>query len=559
MITGKRNLRIISLFTAIFFMFSTIVASAQNTSPQAPISAAQIISGLNHLAPVDPSKLNAGVNGAPVDPSQLLSGLNIPGVNLSGVNIPAILAANPQFQGLTGNLAVMESSLQNIERLSIPLYNKIAPSNMEAMNIAERIKAVVGNTQTLVKQGMQTYGGQVGKWNDANGVTPDTTFEAELGIGLNKLGVQTAKMPLGGAGDAVVTKLKVIVDAIKASLTEVIRIVRAKIASIAQKVGLMKKDETGEEKNPTKETTGSQISGGAAQNSDNAFINKLTKGIDEGTKSAKQSLKSSFSFSNLAVTTTVAVGTNLALQVINGEKPSFGQAAKAVASLEFAGSVAGSALGAAGGQFTATLVRSFIPGPVGALVGAVIPVMFASAGGQMGSSLAGGIKNKQFSISKAIKSVDPVDLIGSSLGSTIGMMIGAPIPILGPIIGGIVGGVIGGKVAKWIVGCFKSKPKVNTGTVVNANSPNNGISIGDAQLNVADGTQGALAPAEPVSAPVAVSGDVTSVERKYYETYLKYNRLVEQGKTDEAQKLFGELKTYSDQYNALKQAKPATK
>ncbi|MFZ2956619.1 MAG: hypothetical protein WA705_06990 [Candidatus Ozemobacteraceae bacterium] len=521
MMRGKRKLRIVSFITVLFFLFSTVATYAQDAMPTTSA---------------------------------------VPGQFDAGSVVPALISGNPQVQALTGNLTNMENALRDISRISVPLYNKLAPTNMEAMGIAERIKAIVGNAKTMVQGGMQTYKGEVGKWNAANGITPDTTFEGELGVGLNQLGVEAGKMPLSGNGNALVAKLKQIVDAIKTKLTEIIRIVRAKIAAIAQKVGLMKKDEAGKEKSSGKEKENLLVSEEQPQYAD-SFAGKMSKGVTEGVKNAKQSLKSSFSFTNLAVTTTVAVGTNLAIQMINGEKPSLGKAAKAVASLEFAGSVAGSALGAAGGQFASTLVKTFLPGPVGALVGAVIPVMFASAGGQIGSSLTGDLRNGKFSISKAIKSIDPVDLVGSSIGSTIGMMLGAPIPIIGPIIGGIVGGMLGSKVAKWVCGFFKGTVSVSGATTSSFKVPSGGITFGNGQSSgtSTSGQASNLTPTGDVGAsPVAVSGDLTTVERKYYETYLNYNRLVESGKTDEAQKLFTDLKTYSDQYNALKASQGKT-
>jgi hypothetical protein len=50
------------------------------------------------------------------------------------------------------------------------------------------------------------------------------------------------------------------------------------------------------------------------------------------------------------------------------------------------------------------------------------------------------------------------------------------------------------------------------------------------------------------------AAELKAVEKKYYDTYLKYNRLVESGDTKGAREIFEELKTYSDKYNALKKA-----
>lgn len=515
MFRSKFRVRVVSLFTALMFVASTFGAYAQQgtTVQQAPV-------------------------GTQIDLTSLMNSV-------------------PEIGMLKTNLSTIESALQQIETTATPLYNKIAPSNMEAMTIGQRIKAILGNTKTVVNDGMQSYKGQVDNWYAERGLSADPTFEQQLGAGLNELGVQAGQMPLNGKGDAVASKLKTIIDAIKTKLQTIVNAIRARIVALAQKVGLMKK--TDEKKGPAKEQEGTLQPQAEVQYAD-TFSGKLQKGVAEGSKNAKQSLKSSFSFTNLAVTTTVAVGTNLALQMIKGEKPSFGKAAKAVASLEFAGSVMGSALGAAGGQFTASVVRSFLPGPIGCLVGAVIPVMMGSAGGQIGSSLAGDIKSGQFNLGKALKQIDPVDLIGSSIGSTIGMALLAPIPIIGPIIGGIVGGVIGSKVAKWAQGIFKGK-KIsifNKGKTISTESSTEsgfgtGITFGEGQnLGINSGGQIGNGMTPTSNAEVSVSGDIKTVEKKYYETYLNYNKLVESGKYDEAKKVYEELKVYSDQYNAMK-------
>ncbi len=515
MFRSKFRVRVVSLFTALMFVASTFGAYAQQGTTVQPVT-----------------------TGTSIDLSSLMNKV-------------------PEIGMLKTNLSTIESALQQIETTATPLYNKIAPSNMEAMSIGERIKAILTNTKSLVNEGSQSYKSQVNDWYAQRGLPTDPSFEQQLGVGLNELGVQAGQMPLNGKGDAVVSKLKTIIDAIKTKMQTIVNAIRARIVALAQKVGLMKK--TDEKKGPAKEQEGTLQPQADIQYAD-TFSGKLQKGVAEGSKNAKQSLKSSFSFTNLAVTTTVAVGTNLALQVINGEKPSFGKAAKAVASLEFAGSVVGSAIGAAGGQFTASIVRSFLPGPIGCLVGAVIPVMMGSAGGQMGSSLAGDIKSGRFNITKAIKQIDPVDLIGSSIGSTIGMALLAPIPVIGPIIGGIVGGVVGSKVAKWVQGIFKgnkisifNKGKTVTPESSSSSSSGSGITFGSGQgLGIYTGGQAGngMTPVNDVAKPA--SGDLQSVEKKYYETYLSYNRLVEGGKYDEAKKVYEELKVYSDQYNAMK-------
>ncbi|NLI76351.1 MAG: hypothetical protein GX442_07915 [Candidatus Riflebacteria bacterium] len=509
MFRNRGQLRLTSLLTVLFFVLSTLGAYAETVTP---VSSAQ------------------------------------------NVDLAGLFGSNPTVGLLNGNISTLENSLQQIQQTAAPLYSKLAPSNMETMSIAERVKAIVGNTKDMVKMGAETYKGQVNEWNAAHGITPDTTFEGELGVGLNELGVQAGQLPLGGKGDVAVGKLKGIIEAIKAKLGAIINMIKAKLVALAQKIGLLKKKTTDESKGPAKEQEGYAQAPVADVQYADTFAGKLAKGVSEGTQNAKQSLKNSFSFTNLAVTTTVAVGTNLAIDMINGERPSLGKAVKAVASVEFAGSVVGSALGAAGGQFAGTLVKTFMPGPIGAIAGSLLPVMFGSAAGQMGSSIASDLKRGTFSLSKAWKQIDKVDLVGSSIGSTIGMALGAPIPIIGPIIGGIVGGLIGSKIAKWVTGGFKTGNfnVLNRGTSFTPDIPKSGVTIGEGSgLGIYNGGSigSGLTPTGDVK---QVSGNLQQVEQQYYQTYMQYNKLVEAGKTDEAKKVFNNLKVLSDQYNSLK-------
>lgn len=493
-------------------------------------------------------------------------------VQAQAIDLSGVLGSNPEIMLLQSNAKTIENALKQIDTTAAPLYNRLVPSNMEAMSIAERVKAIVGNTKEMLTGGLNSYKSQVNDWNAAHGLGPNATFEQELSVGLNQLGIESAQMPLKGSGNQIVEKLKTVINALKDRLMSIVRIIRAKIAAVAQRVGLMKKKEDdGYGKSEQKrELEGyADVPQESVQYADN-FSGKLAKGVSEGSQAAKQSLKSSFSFSNLAVTTAVAVGTNMALDMVNGKKPSLKAAAKSVATLEFAGSVVGSALGAAGGQFTASIVKSFIPGPVGALVGSVIPVMFASASGQMASSMVTDAKTGKFSLTKAWKQVDKVDLVGSSIGSTIGMALGAPIPILGPIIGGIVGGFLGSKIAK-LVTSFAKGGKISifkSGSNLTYDNPltptGQGITVGTVATGGNDsGSQGLgiytgggqLTTGLHPTSSVEATPEMEAVQKQYYDAYLQYNRLVESGQHEEAKKVFNDLKVYSDQYNALKAGK----
>ncbi len=526
-VLNQRLLRKISVLTIVMFVLSTFGAYAQMPQVNIPVSTQH---------PVDISILNNVL---------------------------------PELNNLQGNLRTAQSTLTTMERVATPLYNQIAPSNMQAMSISQRLKAIVDNAKSLLGNTLNSSGSQAKQIMSAGGSVTDLTYDQQLAYGVEQLSVQSSKLQSNGKFAVASDKLKAIIAVVKSAIKTIVTAIRAKIFAAGQKVGLISKDKRFEE--------GKVVDDGAdngkmafSQTADvhyaDSFSGKLAKGVSEGTQNAKASLKNSFSFSNLAVTTTVAVGTNLAIDMIHGEKPSFSKAVKQVASLEFAGSVVGSALGAAGGQFTATLVKTFMPGPVGALVGSVIPVMFASASGQMGSNLLSGIKRGEFSVAKAFKQIDKVDLVGSSIGSTIGMALGAPIPVIGPIIGGIVGGLLGSKVAKWVSG-FGKGGKISTmfskGSQASAQNQRTGnvgfpVSIGSI-AGSGRGTGPVVVGSQEAGTPnFSVSGDASArlveVEKKYYETYLQYNRLVEKNDQEGAKKIFSELKKYSDEYSNLKKA-----
>lgn len=520
---ATKTLRRLSLLTVVMFVLSTFGAYAQAPEVSIPVSGNQ---------PIDISILNNVL---------------------------------PELNNLQSNLRTAQSTLASIEQVSTPLYHQIAPTNMQAMSIGERLKAILGSAKSLLGNTMVTSGQQA-KAALAGGASPTSlSYDQQLAYGVEQLGIQASKIQSNGKMAPTLDKLKAILALVKNSMQNIITAIRAKIFAVGQKVGLISKDKTFEN-NKVKDSEGSgdklMLDASADVQYADTFSGKLSKGVSEGAQNAKASLKNSFSFSNLAITTTVAVGTNLAIDMIHGNKPSFSKAVKSVATLEFAGNVAGAALGAAGGQFASTLVKTFVPGPIGVLVGSVIPVMFASASGQMGANLISGIKNGEFSVAKAFKAIDKVDLVGSSVGSAIGMALGAPIPVIGPIIGGIVGGFLGSKVAKLIAGFTKGRKITSIfgkGTQVadqqTSRATGSPVTVG----SIAGGGRGTgpvvMGSVSADSSPVSVSASserLVEVEKKYYDTYLEYNRMVEANDQAGAKKVFERLKVYSDEYTALK-------
>jgi len=495
--------------------------------------------------------------------------VSIPVNTTQPIDISILNNVLPELNNLQSNLRTAQSTLATLEKVSTPLYNQIAPTNMQTMSIGERMQAILGNARSLLGNTMNSSGSEARQILSAGGSVTDLTYDQQLAYGVEQLNVQSARLQTNGKFSGTAEQLKSIIAMVKGAIQSIVTAIRAKIFATGQKVGLIDQNKTfenGKVKDGSGNSKMAPSKSADVQFSD-TFSGKLSKGVSEGTQNAKTSLKNSFSFSNLAMTTTVAIGTNLAIDMIHGEKPSFSKAVKQVASLEFAGSVMGSALGAAGGQFTATLVKSFIPGPIGALVGSVIPVMFASASGQMGANLVSGLKNGEFSVAKAFKQIDKVDLVGSSIGSTIGMALGAPIPIIGPIIGGIVGGLLGSRVAK-LVASFSRGGKVSTVFSKGSSaSAQNQIQQRSSGFPVTIGSMAGsgrgtgpvvMGSSEAVSANISVSGDVAArlaeVEKQYYDTYLQYNRMVEKNDQEGAKKVFEDLKKYSDEYATLKKS-----
>ena len=216
---------------------------------------------------------------------------------------------------------------------------------------------------------------------------------------------------------------------------------------------------------------------------------KTRAALDTGVQNAGNSLKSSFSAKNIAMTAGTSIAINLASQLMNGQKVSIKEAAKAVASMEFVGNFVGSSLGAAAGQLVVPLVRTFVPGIVGTLAGALIPSVTSLVGGNIGSSLGAGKTLKE-----SLKSLDMVAVTGQAIGSTLGSMLGSliPIPVVGTLLGGIVGGILGEKLFTFVRNLFKKK----TGSTVLA-APTVNSSAVDYNSNLSVTTNSSINSKEP--------------------------------------------------------------
>lgn len=498
-------------------------------------------------------------------------------------DLAALNSVLPELNSLNSTLRTAESTARTLENVATPIYNQVVPTNMETMSIVERCKAIINNAKNVLTDTLKTSTANANEKRAQGAYIADLQSDEKIALGIQELGNQAAKLDKIGNNSAAIQKIKAILTSTKQTLSKVVVNVREKIFKVGQKVGLIDENKVFEngkvvdksEASGSKENT--EISGAGyakASGTKVSFADKLSSGLKEGVANAKTSLKNSFSVKNIAITTAVSVGTSLAIDAINGETPSLKKAVKQVASLEFAGNVVGSALGAAGGQVVGTLAKTFIPGIAGQLIGSVIPVMFSSAGGQLTSNVITGLKNGEFSISKAFKQIDKADLIGSSIGSTIGMTLGSllPVPVVGSIVGGIVGGFVGSKVAKFVSGLFgKNKNKtatVATSESVNIGNINNGVTIG----NVGSSSEIPVACSPEISASgeaissssasksklsvkdPAIAKRIQEIEDEYYENYLKFNRLLEANDTEGAKEVFKTLKRCSDEVSALRRA-----
>lgn len=263
----------------------------------------------------------------------------------------------------------------------------------------------------------------------------------------------------------------------------------------------------------------------------------------------------------------VAIGTDFAIRMIKGERPSLSKAQQIVTSSEFMGTSIGSVLGAAGGQIAGVAAKAILPGPIGAIAGTLLTVAGGTLGARIGGNMATDYQAGKLDPRTGWQKIDKWDLAGTTIGSTLGMMLGSmiPIPFVGSMVGGMVGGWLGSKVAAWMKQGTRfgslTNP-FNNNSITYPVSGSNGVGItmgnGGSQIGVGAGfnpggpvgiryDQGA-----PAQAPQGTSANIQAAEQAYYNTYLQYNKALEAGDNAGAQKLQEQLKTYAEQYQALK-------
>jgi len=261
---------------------------------------------------------------------------------------------------------------------------------------------------------------------------------------------------------------------------------------------------------------------------------KLSTALGAG----KDSLKSSFSVRNIAMSAGLTVGFKIFEQIKSGQPVSIGKAVGYLATGEFAGSFVGSSLGSAAGSVVGSLVGSSIP-VVGPIIGAFMPAIFGAFGGSLGAQMGNDLSAGQMpSFRKAIASIDKVAVLGQAVGSTVGAAIGS---MLLPGIGSIVGGIVGGMIGNLIVN--KIRGRVEPSTVSSVNVATHQV-IFNEQL-----------PPPPASQPTATSsigggsasGDLYG---SMVAAYKQYSQLLAEGKgeTAEGQQSLSQYKQLYTQY-----------
>ena len=285
----------------------------------------------------------------------------------------------------------------------------------------------------------------------------------------------------------------------------------------------------------------------------------------QGVQNVKDSLKSGFSAKNILMTAGITVATDVATQIMRGEKPSLKKALKTVCCAEFAGSVVGSVTGAAAGSFF-TPFLSAIP-VVGGVLSALAPTFGSVVGSSVGAYLAGDLKNGRFSIKNALKSIDWAGVVGQTIGSTAGAALGSCLGPVGTIIGGIVGGYIGNwaaqKLKSWVGGRDSyGSIGMPVGTTTMGSVVASDVTIGSTAGNTVT-TEIPVAMSSEVSVEGAAissnadtmgtySSEVQLAEAKYQELYKLYNDLLSQGRQDDALKVAQEMNVAKSNYESLK-------
>lgn len=272
---------------------------------------------------------------------------------------------------------------------------------------------------------------------------------------------------------------------------------------------------------------------------------KTKSALDTGLRNAGDSIKSSFSVKNVAMTAGTSIAINLASQLMNGEKVSLKTAAQAVASMEFVGNFVGSSLGAAAGHVVAPLVQTFVPGIVGTLAGALIPSVTSLVGGNVGSSLGAGM-----TIKESFKSLDMVAISGQAIGSMLGSMLGSliPVPVVGTILGSIVGGIAGEKLFKAVAKLFKRKtpaatakaPAVDMKEIKNVATAN--VAVKSTNTSSVSDSMAVRISDELDSIPYSsMSSDMKNLKDEYEKAYKAYVSAIASGDQAKAQNC---LKTF---------------
>ncbi|MFZ2957659.1 MAG: hypothetical protein WA705_12275 [Candidatus Ozemobacteraceae bacterium] len=224
--------------------------------------------------------------------------------------------------------------------------------------------------------------------------------------------------------------------------------------------------------------------------------------VSSGLQNAQGVIKSQFSPQGMATTVAVTAGTELIRQAATGNDIDVGKAAKTLTTPEFAGSVLGSAVGAAAGAGVTPLLRG-IP-YVGGAAAALAPVIGGVSGSTLGGLTAGNIRDGSSltgALNDGLKKVDWGSVVGQSVGSVVGTVLGSSFGPVGTVLGGIVGSYLGDLTVKGI----RSLLSKNNGAA-NTIQGSPSLSITDRPLSFSYSEEDSALPAECFKIKVVGSG-----------------------------------------------------
>ncbi|MFC1746382.1 hypothetical protein ACFL35_20485 [Candidatus Riflebacteria bacterium] len=290
---------------------------------------------------------------------------------------------------------------------------------------------------------------------------------------------------------------------------------------------------------------------------------RLNSALKNAGQASRRSLTTRLTIPHLAMIVSISMVSQMVTSLIKTGKFDFRGAIKMITSAEFGASIIGTTAGAAAGHFVGCFSRVMIPGLVGNLLGAILPVLGASFTGQMAAGIMGNIKvDKKALIKQAFKRIDKAHLVGSSIGSTFGAILGSmiPIPFVGTLAGSVIGGIIGGKVAKSVKSILGGRLKGLKDALFGRKTAKNPENLKQNESKTYKNKvmswlkKGNKAKVEafPRMKEVSIGDDESDDETNPHDRYMtaiqSYDSALESADAERVDKAFAELKEAQDEY-----------